>query len=646
MLHAKRYGSWAGTLLLALALVVSLSACDSDDDDPAPEPDVLADILEQRDDLSILFDAVEESGQLDLTADPDADITVFAPNNGAFADIELSAALAPENEALLADIVQYHVVPGGLLSSEIDEGTLTSALGEDLFVETRNGALFINEGQVVDADNEADNGVLHVVDELLLENRSLLERVSLTASTQALVGSAGDTGLVDAFEEAENWTLFAPINEAFEAADTGDLSDEELAEAVQYHVALGEDGPISAADLVDRIDANGGEATVPTAQGESITFTQEGDDIILNGGQAIIVGGGTDRFTDNYTNVFHLIDGVLIPPSFEEDPEASFELFASEADLDAGSGAGVQCIVAQSSGDVTFYNGNDGGIFTWTGSSLIEERSASDLNADIDQEDNSIDRCEGVTVDGNDNVYFLFRSNETSEQSSWPTAVYKLDSSGSTSVLAFEEGLTGITPVNGTLYLNGNDFRGAPGDGIFSISDTGEGQSLTEVVTDPDLDLANGLLEADSNGNLYLYSGGFGDGSFEDVIARVQDPAGSATLDVFIDPYAGDSPLSFDEGNNLRDLRVASTGADEYLVVYNGSFQAPDGDEWASINLADQSITLLFTATELTGEIGQDDYVSGFTQATAVSADGDIFPASRDLNDATHYIGRVSNILP
>ena len=384
MLHAKRYGSWAGTLLLALALVVSLAACDSDDDpvsdngddDNGDEPALIADLLEENPDLETLFTAVEESGQLDLTADPDADITVFAPNNGAFADIELSAALAPENEALLADIVQYHVVPGGLLSSEIDEGTLTSALGDDLQVESRNGDLFINEAQVVDPDNEAANGVLHVVDELLLENRSLLERVSLTASTQALVGSAGDTGLVDAFENAENWTLFAPINEAFEAADTGDLSDEELAEAVQYHVALGEDGPISAADLVDRIDANGGEATVPTAQGESITFTQEGDDIILNGGQAIIVGGGTDRFTDNYTNVFHLIDGVLIPPSLQ--PEEAMPIADAREEADDAEVV-IEGILTRGLGRYLFIQDESAGIMLFEFDGFNDEIDAGDL---------------------------------------------------------------------------------------------------------------------------------------------------------------------------------------------------------------------------------------------------------------------------
>lgn len=316
---------------------------DDDDDNNGDEPTLLSDILGDRDDLSTLFGAVEASGQLNLTEDENADITVFAPNNNAFADINTEAALADENSELLEEIVQYHVLNSSVLSGDIETGTVSTAFGEDVLITERDGNLFVNEAQVVEADIEADNGVLHVVDGLLLENRSLLERISLTASTQALAGTAADAGLVDGFEDAENWTVFTPINEAFEEVDTGDLTEEELADVLQYHVIVGEDGPIDSETLLGLLADNDGEVEVETAQGEPITFTETDDGAIaLNGDQATLVTeGGLDRFAggindseDGYVNVFHLIDGVLTPPSMQE-PEAISIAEAREQGVDA-----------------------------------------------------------------------------------------------------------------------------------------------------------------------------------------------------------------------------------------------------------------------------------------------------------------------
>jgi len=126
------------------------------------------------------------------------------------------------------------------------------------------------------------------------------------------------------FRSAENWTVFAPINAALDGVDPADFSQEELQQILQYHVIVDENGPIDSEALLGLLADNDGEVSVPTAQGEEVTFTETDSGISINNGQAnIVLDGGLDRFAggvnqagDGFVNVFHLIDGLLLPPSF------------------------------------------------------------------------------------------------------------------------------------------------------------------------------------------------------------------------------------------------------------------------------------------------------------------------------------------
>jgi len=327
-------------------------------------------------------------------------------------------------------------------------------------------------------------------------------------------------------------------------------------------------------------------------------------------------------------------------------PSGTYELFANASDLTPPSGqAGVQCLVQRSTGELVFFNSSDGGIFSWDGSSLSKERASGDLNNDIPGESNTIDRCDGVAVDANDNVYFLLRADGSSSQNSWPTYVYKLPSSGSPAVLASEDGLQSVAHNEGAVYLSGVEFRGAPEDGVYSISDTGGGQTLSTVVQDADVDLNYGMDVA-NDGTLYAFSGTFAEGGRTLKIVRVTDPSGSATLEEFVDPYRSGSPLIANSGSEISDLRVVNHEGTEYIVVYNASYEAQDGDQWATIEISDLSIELLFNRTDLVAELPVDGYVGGFTAPMAVDANGDVFVASRTLNNATDYIAKVSEASP
>lgn len=318
-----------------------------------------------------------------------------------------------------------------------------------------------------------------------------------------------------------------------------------------------------------------------------------------------------------------------------------FEVVADADGLEPASGnTDAHCIVQRSSGEVVFFNSSDGGVFSY-GEGLNVERSASDLNADIAAESNPVDRCDGVAKDGSDNVYFLFRSSEGSGS----TYVYKLPASGSPTVLASETGLGALAHSNGTVYLAGVAFDGAPEDGFYSVNDTDAGQSVSTVVTDANLDLGSGM-DVDSEGNLYAFSGGFGGTASRTLkIVRVTNPSGSPTIETFADPYRSGSPLA-DNGDNIVDVDVASNKGNEFLVVYNGSFSAENGEQWASIGISDQSISLLFNQSQLAGNTSVIGYTGGFTEPTAVNDDGEVLVASRSAFGASYYIAKVANMLP
>ena len=98
--------------------------------------------------------------------------TVFAPTDEAFSALDanlLSDLLKPENKNKLAGILTFHVLAGKVMSSDIS-GTIeaTTVNGQKVIVKESYGKVFVNDAQVVTADIEADNGVIHVINKVLL----------------------------------------------------------------------------------------------------------------------------------------------------------------------------------------------------------------------------------------------------------------------------------------------------------------------------------------------------------------------------------------------------------------------------------------------------------------------------------------------
>ena len=131
----------------------------------------IVDLAVSQDFLTTLVAAVK-AGDLVATLKGDGPFTVFAPTNDAFAKLPAGTVenlLKPENKAQLVKILTYHVVPGKVMSSDLKNGQMAKTVeGSSIKVTLADGKAMINNATVAAADIEADNGVVHVIDTVIM----------------------------------------------------------------------------------------------------------------------------------------------------------------------------------------------------------------------------------------------------------------------------------------------------------------------------------------------------------------------------------------------------------------------------------------------------------------------------------------------
>jgi uncharacterized surface protein with fasciclin (FAS1) repeats len=139
-----------------------------DEEEAAPQENIM-EIARGNPEFSTLVTAIE-AADLEDTLSGEGPFTVFAPTNDAFDALPegtLNAVLA--DRELLTSILTYHVVSGEVPASEVVELTqATTVNGETVTVRTENGTVFINDARVTTTDIQASNGVIHVIDAVLL----------------------------------------------------------------------------------------------------------------------------------------------------------------------------------------------------------------------------------------------------------------------------------------------------------------------------------------------------------------------------------------------------------------------------------------------------------------------------------------------
>ncbi|MCC6624142.1 MAG: fasciclin domain-containing protein [Deltaproteobacteria bacterium] len=271
---------------------------------PAPTPGTIADIVAASDDFETLYAAVGAAG-LGATLAGAGPFTVFAPTDAAFEALPAGAldTLLADTEAL-TDVLTYHVVAG-----EVDAATVvtlpraTAVNGVDIEIEVVDGKVVLNGAvEVTVQDIEADNGIIHVIDAVLLPPASVLGIVAARDDLSTLETAVAAAGIGAALDGDEPVTLFAPTNAAIAALgdQVGALVADvpRLTDVLKYHVTAGK---VYAEEVV-------AEDALTMLNGLVIPIT-------LSGGTAKI-GAATITTTDIYARngVIHVIDAVLLPP--------------------------------------------------------------------------------------------------------------------------------------------------------------------------------------------------------------------------------------------------------------------------------------------------------------------------------------------
>ena len=265
--------------------------------------------------FTTLLAAVEAAG-LAETLSGEGPFTVFAPTDDAFATLPEGTveSLLADPAGALTQILLYHVVEGEVLAETVV--TLESATtiqGEDVTIELVDGGVVLNGSVKVTAtDVMASNGVIHVIDAVLLppslsaETRTIPEIAAEAGTFNTLLAAVEAAGLAETLSGEGPFTVFAPTDEAFAALPEGTvealLADPTgaLSQILLYHVVAGE---VLAEDVV-------GLSRAATVQGEEIAIRVTPGGVVLNGIATVVV---TDIAAAN--GVIHVIDAVIIPPS-------------------------------------------------------------------------------------------------------------------------------------------------------------------------------------------------------------------------------------------------------------------------------------------------------------------------------------------
>jgi len=162
------------TAVVAAFALLTVSACGSEEESSAPAAEetvtnTIVDVASTTEGFSTLVAALS-AAELVETLSGEGPFTVFAPTDDAFAALPagvLDALLLPENKATLVKILTYHVVSGMVMAADVTDGDVATVEGQTIKLSTKDGVT-VNGAKVVQADVMADNGVIHVIDAVIL----------------------------------------------------------------------------------------------------------------------------------------------------------------------------------------------------------------------------------------------------------------------------------------------------------------------------------------------------------------------------------------------------------------------------------------------------------------------------------------------
>lgn len=257
-------------ILAALFLILFTFSCDESME--TKKPQTALEFLEAKGNYTILIKALAKTNLTNTFKNPGS-VTLFAPNDAAFSTANISAAnidaMTTAQTASLSKILQYHVINVGTQSFDLPNGGYTNTISTSTFgTSTVNISLFVNRATgvllnggaanggatVTSGDNYVSNGVIHEISNvlslpkvtnLIIANPNLSTLVTVLSGTAATPGTFGDqSATLTALNGVGPFTVFAPLNSAFNAATTGtgfltgtNVTASNVTKVLQYHVS-------------------------------------------------------------------------------------------------------------------------------------------------------------------------------------------------------------------------------------------------------------------------------------------------------------------------------------------------------------------------------------------------------------------------
>ena len=312
---------WLMKCLIAFGVAASLAACGGDDD-PHPPPGNIVEVA-QANGFTALIAAATKAGLAPALTDAKASLTVFAPTDAAFGSLakqlgfsDATAMVTALPANALASILTYHVLPTKKTAADLIAGGATQATlyqfggaSATLSLSTTGGVTItdaaLTTAKVTTADVAASNGVIHVVDKVLVPPGvlNIVQMAQANPAFTTLVGAVVAANLQATLSGAGPFTVFAPTNDAFAAIQStvAGLTTAQLTKVLTYHVLPAQ---VLAADIPFG-------TPVATVEGETIT---------INAGTPPTI---TDKTTTpapivatnvrGSNGVIHVISKVLIP---------------------------------------------------------------------------------------------------------------------------------------------------------------------------------------------------------------------------------------------------------------------------------------------------------------------------------------------
>jgi transforming growth factor-beta-induced protein len=316
--------------ILLLLVVLCVTSCDNDDDEILPEmpqEKSVVDVAAEAGSFNVLLQAAQKAGLVNFLS-TEQNITVFAPTDDAFAALLTDLGLSSLDDidgATLASILTYHVYGGMAYSNTLESGVVPSLNTQSpdeeplsLMVIVGNDVM-INDAKVTAADVMASNGIIHVIDKVLVPP-TVVDIAMYSNDFSSLVGAVVKADLAGTLSGDGPFTVFAPTNDAFAAlfaalgiSGIDEVSVEDLTSILTYHVVG--DNVLSSELSSGMVDA---------LSGDSFEVTIDGD-VMLNGTIKVVV---TDIQGTN--GVVHVIDAVLVPPMQKSNTIADIAVANSE----------------------------------------------------------------------------------------------------------------------------------------------------------------------------------------------------------------------------------------------------------------------------------------------------------------------------